>query len=354
MTEHLVPARALEAWAGALIQAWGAEGDVAAEVARHLVGANLAGHDSHGVLRLAQYAAQAEGGQLAAAARGRVVRESASLCLFDAERGFGQWAGRQALEWCLQRAPGAGIASAVIRRSMHGGRLGDFAEVAAARGLASIVTLGIAGPGAGLVAPFGGRHRFLGTNPWAVGVPAGAGTPFVMDFATSNLAEGKVRVARSKGTQLPAGALLDARGEPSTEPEDLYSGGSLTVLGGALAGHKGYGLSMAAALLGSLAMLDDEAPTPAGTMSGTPPAEPWLAGFLMVVFDPDWFGGRDRFAARVAEIAAAVRGEGAMLPGDPERHSREQRVRGGIPLPGPIFEELRRLGSRHDLELPRA
>ena len=354
MPDHLIPARALEAWAGSLLEAVGAAPEVAAEVARHLVGANLAGHDSHGVLRLAQYVAQAEGGALDPAARGRVERESAALCLYDAERGFGQWACRQALEWCLERAPAAGIASAVVRRSMHAGRLGDYAEVAAAAGLASIVTLGIAGPGAGLVAPFGGVRRFLGTNPWAVGVPVAGGTPFLMDFATSNIAEGKVRVARSKGRALPEGALLDVRGKPSTEPEDLYAGGSLTVLGGALAGHKGYGLSMAAALLGALAMVDDPEPTPAGTMSGTPPAPPWLAGVLMVVFDPEWFGGRERFAEQVREIATAVRGEGALLPGDPEVRNREERLREGVPLPGPIFEELDLVGRKYGVPLNRA
>ncbi len=355
----MIPARALEAWAGSLLRALGAPDDVAAEVARHLVGANLAGHDSHGVLRLAQYVAQVEGGAIQPAARGRVARANEVMCLFDGQRGFGQWACRQALEWCLERAPTSGIAAAAVRRSMHAGRLGDYVERAAAAGMASIVTLGIAGPNAGLVAPFGGARRLLGTNPWAIGAPVLGGTPFVMDFATSNVAEGKVRVARSRGQALPEGTLIDIRGEPSTDPERLYEGGSLTGLGGSLAGHKGFGLSLAAAILGGLAMVDDENPSPAGTMSGEPPERPWLAGVLMIVFDPEWFGGRERFAAQVAEIARSARATPAaagvnavLFPGDPEAARRAERERDGIALPGPIYEELRLAGHAHGVEMP--
>lgn len=348
----MIPAQALEAWAGSLLGALGAPDDVAAEVARHLIGANLAGHDSHGVLRLAQYAAQVEGGLLDAAARGQIVRANDVLCLFDGQRGFGQWACRQALEWCLDKARSSGLAAAAVRRSMHAGRMGDYVERAAEAGFASIVTLGIAGPGAGLVAPFGGGRRFLGTNPWAMGVPVAGETPFVMDFATSNVAEGKVRVARSKGAELPEGVLIDVAGRPTTEPDRLYEGGSLTGLGGAVAGHKGYGLSLAAAFLGALAMIDDPEPTPAGTMSGRPPTTPWLAGVLMVVLDPEWFGGRERFAEQVRTVVDALRQEGPLLPGDPEAATRVQRLRDGIVVPGPTWEELTLASEAHAVPMP--
>jgi uncharacterized oxidoreductase len=329
----------------------GAPPDVAAETARHLVGANLAGHDSHGVLRLAQYAAQVEGGLLEASARGEIVRANDVLCIYDGARGFGQWACRQALEWCLEHAAGSGIAAAAVRRSMHAGRLGDYVERAAEAGFAAIVTLGIAGPGAGLVAPFGGTRRYLGTNPWAMGMPVADGNPFLMDFATSNVAEGKVRVARAKGAQLPAGVLIDAAGRPTTDPARLYEAGSLTVLGGDVAGHKGYGLSLAAALFGALAMIDDEEPTPAGTMSGMPPETPWLAGVFMVVLDPEWFGGRERFAEQVRGVTDAVRREGALLPGDPEVTTRAERLRRGIALPGPTWEELNLVSESLGVEM---
>jgi uncharacterized oxidoreductase len=230
---------------------------------------------------------------------------------------------------------------------MHAGRLGHYTELAANRGLVGIVCLGLAGPGAGIVAPFGGAARFLSTNPWSIGVPARDRTPLVVDFATSQLAEGKVRVARFRGKQLPEGVLFDA------------AGGALTTVGGALTGHKGYGLSLAAALLGGLAMIDDEQPTPAGSMSGPPPADPWMAGLFMVVFDPEWFGGADRYAERVSEILeaagavpAAAGTERVLVPGEPEALARAAREREGISLPDTVWTQLRELGERFQVALP--
>jgi LDH2 family malate/lactate/ureidoglycolate dehydrogenase len=359
MGEVLIAADVLRPFSQAVIRRMGAGDDIAEEVGDHLVGANLAGHDSHGVLRLTQYVEAMDRGNLAPGARGAPVKESPSLCLFDAQRGFGQWSGRRALEWCLDAAEGTGIAAASVRHSMHAGRLGHYAEVAAGRGLVGLVCLGLAGPGAGIVAPFGGAGRFLSTNPWAIGVPATGRTPLVVDFATAQLAEGKVRVARFRGKQLPEGVLFDAAGAPSTEPQDLYDGGALTTVGGALTGHKGYGLSLAAAVLGGLAMIDDEAPTPSGAMSGPPPAEPWMAGFFLVVLDPEWFGGAERYAQQVTEVLeaagqvpAAAGTEQVLVPGEPEAAARAARERDGISLPEPVWTQLRELGDRFQVPMP--
>ena len=105
--------------------------------------------------------------------------------------------------------------------------------------MVAIITYGAAGPGSGIVVPFGGRERFLGTNPWSFGVPAGDQGLMLYDAATSTIAEGKIRVARSKGAQLPAGCIIDESGMASTEPEDFYAGGALLPLGGDAGGHKG-------------------------------------------------------------------------------------------------------------------
>lgn len=359
MAEVLLAADVLRPFAQAVIRRMGADDDIAEEVGDHLVGANLAGHDSHGVLRLTQYVEGMDRGNLVPNARGAAVKESPSLCLFDAGRGFGQWSGRRALEWCVDAAQRTGIAAASVRHSMHAGRLGHYTEVAAERGLVGIVCLGLAGPGAGIVAPFGGSARFLSTNPWSIGVPARNRTPLVVDFATSQLAEGKVRVARFRGKQLPEGVVFDAQGNPSTEPQDLYDGGALTTVGGALTGHKGYGLSLAAALLGGLAMIDDGQPTPAGSMSGPPPADPWMAGLFMAVFDPEWFGGAGRYAERVAEILDAAGAvppaagtDRVLVPGEPEAHARAAREREGISLPDAVWTQLRELGDRFQVPLP--
>lgn len=322
----------------------GAPADIASEVARHLVGANLAGHDSHGVMRLAQYKSEADNGALRPQVRPEVLRESGACALVDAGRGFGHFATATAMDWCLDRASRTGIAAAAVRHSTHIGRLGDYAERAAARGMIGITTVGIAGPGAGVMAPFGGRGRFLGTNPWAIGVPSPGRAPFVMDFATTTVAEGKVRVARARGAQVAEGILLDSDGEPSTDPEKLYAGGTITPLGGGLAGHKGYGLSFAAALVGALAMVGDDDASNAGNTVGGPG---WIAGAFTIAIDPDKFGGRDAYAAMARRVLDGADGmaprpgvERVLVPGEPEAISRERRLREGVSIAEATWAEL--------------
>lgn len=354
----MIDAGRLRGFARDALGAMGATPDVAGEVARHLVEANLSGHDSHGVLRLTQYADLVARGEMAPAAQPRVLRQSASLALFDACRGLGQWSTRQALDWCMDAAAAHGMAGAAIRHSMHAGRLGDYAERACERDLVAIVCLGVAGIGAGRVTPFHGLQGLMGTNPWAIGVPAKGRAPLIVDFATSTMAEGKVRVHRAKGTLLPPGIVVDRDGAPSLQPDDFYAGGSLTPLGGDLAGHKGYGLSLAAAMLGALGMIGDDAPTPAGAMSGqlTPG---FAAGVFMVVLDPEWFGGATGYEALTAgvldtvpSIAPAPGAERVLVPGEPETISRAERGRDGIPIPAAIGAQLGEMGERLGVAFP--
>jgi len=346
-------AEALHTFTASVLREAGTPADLAEEVARHLVGANLAGHDSHGLQRLPQYIAQIDARTLLPRSRATVRRESPVLALFDSRRGFAHPAVSEALEWAMAHARDSGIAAAAVRHANHVGRLGDYTERAAQSGLVAILTLGIAGEGAGLAAPFGGSARFLGTNPWSIGIPLAGQDPFVMDFATTTVAEGKNRVALARGRQVPGGVLLDAEGRPTRDPARLYEGGSLTLLGGRVAGHKGYGLSLAAALLGALAMVDDTAPTPAGTMSGVPGNPRYAAGVFLAVIDPEWFGGREAFARLGADIADQARAQpGVLVPGEPEARTRRAREREGIELPEATWQELVDLGARFGVETP--
>ena len=343
----------LREFTAAVVRGIGADADVAAEVARHLVVANLSGHDSHGVLRLTQYVAELDRGELVPGARPELLSERAVAALFDAGRGFGQHSTMVATQWAADRARDRGIAAAAVRHSMHIGRLGEYAEAMASRGLVGIVTVGSAGPGTGSVAPFGGAARFLGTNPWSFGVPAGGRPPMIFDAATSTVAEGKVRVALAHGAEMPPGTLRDPSGSPTLDPAQLYAGGSLVGLGGDLAGHKGFGLSLAAALVGGLAMIADPEPTTAGTMRRP---EVWgtrLAGVFVVAIDPDAFGDADAYRRQVAAVLDAAEAsppgpgvERVLVPGDPERRMRERRSAEGIPLPEATRAELRVIAER--------
>lgn len=241
---HLCPADQLRAYVRRVALAMGAEADIADELAGHLVKANLSGHDSHGVLRLPQYVQQADNGGLVPDARPEVIRELGGAAVMDAHFGFGQYSTVVALDWAMERAKTHGIAAVACRHATHIGRLGEYTERATAAGMIAIVTIGTAAPDGGGVAPFGGARRFLGTNPWSFGVPADGPTHMVYDAATSTVAEGKLRVARSKGAALAPGLIVDKEGNPSTNAMDFYEGGALLPVGGDVAGHKGYGLSM--------------------------------------------------------------------------------------------------------------
>ncbi len=355
----LADADALRGFGAGLAEAMGAAPDVAGEVARHLVSANLSGHDSHGVLRWSQYVRELDQGELYPAARPEVLRESPVTALFDARRGFGQHSTMQAAEWTAAHAREHGLAAAAVRHSMHIGRLGEYTERLATEGLVAIVTVGVAGDGSGTVAPFGGATRFLGTNPWSMAVPAAGRPPLVYDAATSTVAEGKVRLARAEGAELAPGLVRDPDGRPTVDPEQLYAGGTLTVLGGDLAGHKGHGFSLASALVGGLAMIADPDPTPAGCMRLPDRWGARIAGVFVVAIDPAAFGDAGAYQAQVAGVLDGLAGvppvpgvERVLVSGDPERISRERRAREGIPVPAATWEELLEIGQRFGVPLP--
>jgi uncharacterized oxidoreductase len=352
--DRLVDADVLGTITHDIAVAMGAAPETAAEVARHLVMANLSGHDSHGVLRLAQYAGERDRGQLVAEAQVEMLQSSAVCALFDAHRGFGHRSTMVATEWVAEHAREHGLAAAAVRHSTHIGRLGEYTERLAGKGLIGLVTVGIAGPGSGRVAPFGGIRPFLGTNPWSMGVPAAGRPPLIFDAATSSVAEGKVRLANAKGVEVPPGTVLDAEGRPTRDPAQLYAGGTLTLLGGDVAGHKGFGLSMAAALIGGLAIIGDSDPTSAGTMQqDIAKRTDRLAGVFVAGIDPGAFGDADEYRRRVAQVLDALEVappgpwlERVLVPGDPERASRERRRRQGIPLPDVIWQELSAVAAR--------
>ncbi|HWC04679.1 MAG TPA: Ldh family oxidoreductase [Methylomirabilota bacterium] len=343
----------------AVARRMGADADVAAELARHLVGSNLAGHDSHGVIRVPQYVGDADQGLIVPSARPVLSREGAVAALVDARRGFGQHSTMFALEWAMARARQHGVAMVAVRHSTHIGRLGEYAERAAGAGLIGLVTVGAIGAGIGGVVPFGGRTRFLGTNPWALSMP-GRRRHFVFDAATSTLAEGKVRVARAAGKPLPPDAIVDPGGLPSRDAEAFYAGGALLPLGGALAGHKGYGLGLASALLGALGMIGDPEPTLVGAAPPeTADTRGRIAGVFLEVVDPAAFGDPAAYVQLVDEALDAAKRQSpaagvaeVLVPGEPEERARVRRSRDGVPLSAATWAELGTVATRFGVSLP--
>jgi uncharacterized oxidoreductase len=355
----VVRAEDLQSFGAALIERAGAPQDIAAEVAGHLVGANLAGHDSHGVVRLTQYLGQAERGELLPDARPELLSEAPGGALVDAKRGFGPYSTAFAMDWAIERAAEQGIAAVAIRHSMHVGRLGHYTETAASAGVIGIVTAGAVGAEVGGMGLPGARGRFFSTNPWSFGFP-GVERRSVFDGATSAVAEGKVRLARAAGQTLPPGCVVDKEGNPTQDPEEFYAGGALLPLGGELAGHKGYGLALASALLGGLSAMGDSDPTVLGAQiagEGSPVGR--LAGVFVLVVDPGLFGARRAYHELVDDALGAIEsappqvgGRGPMVPGQPEASARAHREREGVPVAEAAWADLGELARRYAVAPP--
>ena len=349
MLEHVICGHAaLERLVGDVLGALGTPPDIATEVGRHLVGANLAGHDSQGVRRLPEYVGSIDGGLLEPSARPTLVRETAVSAVIDGQRGFGHFAAAAAIDWAIGRAEGQGVAMVALGGASHVGRLAHYTERAVAHKLIGLVTTGAAGPGIGAMPLHGGRTPFLATNPWSIAVP-GRGRNFVYDAASSTVAGGRVLVAQASGAALPPDSLRTRDGGPTADPAAFSTGGMLWPLGGAALGYKGSGLALAAALVGGLAMLGAPSPSTEGRMEGA---------FFLVV-DPASFGDADRYLTLVestldaaAAAPSALGCERVLVPGERSRRTAAMRSQAGIPLPETTWAELRRLADRLRVPVP--
>lgn len=334
-------------FAGAGVSAADAE-----TIARSLVDANLCGHDSHGVMRVPQYVGFIRDGKLKPGAPLTVLRETPAILAADAGWGPGQVQAYGLLDRLLPKAKALGLAGGTLRRCGHIGRLGEYAEWAAGRGLALFATVNSHGSGR-RVAPPGGTQGRLSTNPICFGCPTPT-DPLVLDFSTSAVAEGKVRVAFQKGEKVPEGWILNSAGEPTTNPADLYTDppGSILPFGGAQA-YKGFGLGL---------MMDALAGGLSGGESSRPDRPmPGLGNSVVIVlWDVDAFGGREHFLMTVGglveHVQSAPRAAGVneiTLPGDPERRSRHRREADGIPIPDGTWALLTKLAGELGVAVPR-
>jgi hydroxycarboxylate dehydrogenase B len=351
-----IAADRLRELAATILAAAGSSPDEAQTIAARLVDANLTGHDSHGAIRVPQYVAQVQDGTIVPNQKAEVVSETEVVTVLDGQFGYGQIVGEQAVRAAIDKARRHGIAMSTLRRSAHLGRLGDWAEMAAAAGLASLHFVNATGIPLRVV-PHGGRDGRGTTNPIAMGIPVPDGGPVVLDFATSATAEGKVRVARNKGVTIPPDCLLDAAGRPTTDPNDLYTDppGTLLPFGGATAGHKGGALWLLVDLL-------------AGGLTGggcsRPPegAARFSSSMLSIVIAPEAYADAGAIGAEIRrhlEFVKSARprtpGGEVLLPGEPERRVRAERLANGIPIDPTTWEHILASGAqvglaRGDLE----
>jgi len=233
-----------------LFEAAGAPQEYAETMAEHITQANLIGQDSHGLFRVPQYLNDVKQGRTDPEARPEVILDTPAVAVVNGRRTFGQVVGKFATELAMEKAKDSIISMVTFCNMGHTGRVGTYPEMVARAGMAALMWTGIIGGPVVPVVPFGGREGRLCTNPIAMSFPCGMGDPVLLDFATSMAAEGKIRVFRNRGERLPDVWILDKNGNPSRNPEDLYSGGLMLPIGGVTGGHKGYALCFLIGLLG--------------------------------------------------------------------------------------------------------
>jgi hydroxycarboxylate dehydrogenase B len=340
MQEKQFSPTALKAWVYDFWKAAGSTSIEAQQTADHLVGANLAGHDSHGIGMVPRYTLSLLANELKLNQTVAITTDSGPIIAVDAKRGMGQAVTYQAMDIAIERAKQHGVCIMGLRNSHHLGRVGHWAEQAVRQGLVSIHFTNAVSHW--WVAPHGGREARFVTNPFTVGIPRAGADPILLDFATSAIAQGKVRVAYNKGVNVPPNSLIDVHGNATLNPGVLFEQvdgktGALMTAGG----HKGYALAMVCELLGA-ALIGGETTTQNNVFA----KHGIWNNMLTIVLDPNklghmvWFEAQAReFIEWVQSSALAPGFDAILMPGDPERLSRVKRAN-AMPIDAETIAQL--------------
>jgi uncharacterized oxidoreductase len=339
-------ARAIEA----VVAAGGSEAREARLVAENLVTANLLGHDSHGIGMIPRYVDALLEGGLEANRHPKATLDAGALLAIDGCKGYGQTIGLEAMQMAIERAKRHGSCIMALANAHHLGRIGHWAEMAVGEGLVSIHFVNVISHAR--VAPYGGRDARFGTNPCCIGVPLPGEPPFILDYATSAVAQGKLRVAHNKGEKVPLGRLIDDQGRPTDDPRYAV----VPPLGAMLpfGEHKGSGMAIACELLGG-------ALTGGGTWHYTESTKQRVMnGMLAILIDPARLGTASAFEEEARLFLDWLRGSRAApgfdkvrIAGEPEREYRAKREREGIPVDPTTWQEIEKAAGKVKLDPAR-
>jgi LDH2 family malate/lactate/ureidoglycolate dehydrogenase len=332
---------------GALVSLGVPEAD-GALVADSLVQADLWGHQSHGMLRLPWYAARLRSGAMRARTDPAVLSDTGPLVLLDGHDGIGQVLTERARVLAVERARAHGVGVVGVRNSNHFGTAMYFTRRAARDGFVAVLTTN-ASPA---MAPWGGREKRLGTNPWSIAAPAPGGRVVAVDIANTAVARGKIHLAKNRGEPIPDTWALSADGAPTTDPAQGVLGVVLP-----MAGHKGYAITflmdvLSGALTGSAVGTGVHGPYEADRPSG--------AGHLFLALDPEAFGDRAGYEARVRQLIDDVKTvplaqgfDEVFYPGEVEdRAEAANTAAGGVVLAEQSLADLRALGIETGVAFP--
>lgn len=340
----MIPAKALRAFAQALLEAAGMPADKAAATAEVLAEADLLGHDTHGVALLPRYLEEIASGAMILEGAPRVVKDTGACITWDGRRLPGCWLALTALDLAMERAATHGIAAVAIGDAHHIGGLAAYLRRATERGM--VLSILSSAPGAKAVAPFGGLAPTLSPAPFAFGAPT-AGDPVMVDVSASITTINMALRMQREGRRYAHPWLMDAQGNASDDPAVLASGGSALPAGGLDHGQKGYGWALHAEAMSQGLSGHGRADAPKGMVN---------AVFLQVT-DPAAFAGLDAFTRQAQAIADACRASpprpgvaAVRLPGEAGLRRREQALRDGVALRAEALAALRphaeRLGVR--------
>src|SRR5215218_6023296 len=341
----MVQADRLTQIGAALLKAAGASEQEAGAVAIGCVNANLAGHDSHGVIAIPPYIDRIKAGHIVPGARWTVVQESPTTTVIDGHWGFGFHVNAKAMQLTIDKAKTANVAACTEFRQSHVGRLAAYPLMAAREGMIGMATAD-SGRSPKMVAPFGGREARLGTNPISIAVPSDLDAPFYLDMATSAVAAGKIQLAVARDEEIPTGWIVDSEGRQTTDPKQFRKGGALLPLGGT-EGYKGSGLAaMVEVLCGLLT----------GLGFGVEPTGRHNDGCLMTNFNDAAFRTLKKFKKEVEEFARYLKATppsegsaGVFYPGEVEYIREQQRKVSGVEIEDATWEKLRALAGDYKL-----
>ena len=340
-----IQAERLRGIAAALLIGAGASEEEAAIVSMHSIGANLAGHDSHGIIQIPTYIDRVKRGHIVPGAAFDVIRESSTTTVIDGNWGFGYAVSERAMSITIDKAKRHSVAAATVFRQSHVGRVADYPLMAAQEGMIGVMTADSGRSSKGVV-PFGGREPRLGTNPICIAMPSDLEGPMFIDMATSAVAAGKLGVASARGASVPEGWIIDKDGNPSTDPGDLRNGGAVLPLGGP-EGHKGYGLSVMVEIFSGILT---------GLGFGHDPSGRHNDGCFMAAFNVEAFRPLDEFKREVTEFAEYLKSTPpaagfteVFYPGELEHLKERQLLEEGISVEDATWDALRGLAAEYGL-----
>ena len=340
----------LEKIATALLVEAGASEEESKVISRLSIGANLAGHDSHGIIQIPTYIDRVNRGHIVPGAEYEIVKDTPTTTVVDGHWGFGYSVTERLMRETIEKARTQNIAAATVYRQSHIGRLAAYPLMAAEADMIGMITAD-SGRSAKAVVPFGGREKRLGTNPISIAMPSNLDGPFFLDMATSAVAAGKINLAQARGGSIPSGWVVKADGEHTTDPNELKNGGAILPLGGDQ-GHKGYGLSSIVEIFSGILT---------GLGFGHDPSGRHNDGCFISVFNVSAFRDLQDFKDEVTEFAAYLKSsetapgfDELLYPGEIEYRNETRQRKEGIFVEDSTWGELQSLAEGYNIasELP--